>query len=126
VDRVSVEGAVTPKLATGSAMGVSCLTSANCTAVGGYATSSVYGTFTRYFTEKWNGKEWKAVTLPLPAGAKVDWLSAVSCATATSCVAVGRYGIPTGIEYGDYHSYGASEIVLGEDEAAARIGSPRA
>ena len=39
----------------------------------------------------WNGSTLRAVMYPAPAGAKGWLLSAVSCASASRCVAVGYY-----------------------------------
>jgi hypothetical protein len=70
--------------------GVSCPAAKQCMAVG----STLVGTFGSSSTplaETWNGTAWKAVTVPLPAGATTGSLYAVSCPTITKCVAVGAY-----------------------------------
>ena len=67
--------------------GVSCI-SASCTAVGTRAESG-----TKTLTETWNGSTWSVVASPNPAelGSLGAYLSSVSCASTTSCIAVGRY-----------------------------------
>jgi hypothetical protein len=67
---------------------VSCTAAGACTAVGNYKNSS--GT-TLSLAERWNGTEWKIQTTPNPTGAKKTEAAGVSCATAESCVMVGRY-----------------------------------
>jgi hypothetical protein len=65
--------------------GVSCLSSADCTAVG-----RVFGVTNQTpLAETWNGTSWSAQNLPLPAGALSTTMAAVSCTSATKCVAVG-------------------------------------
>jgi hypothetical protein len=65
--------------------GVSCAPAADCFAVGSYATLT--GDFA--LVETWNGKAWTPSTPPSPAGSHAIVLYGVSCATATSCVAIG-------------------------------------
>lgn len=68
--------------------GVSCLSPANCMAVGYYANSSL----TRLpFAEHWNGSTWTVENVPLPSrfAARGATLTSVSCATAGQCTAVG-------------------------------------
>ncbi len=43
------------------------------------------------FSEIWNGARWAIQLVPVPAGSDYSELDAVSCASATSCVAVGDY-----------------------------------
>jgi hypothetical protein len=73
---------------TGSAFsGVSCVSSAGCVAVG----LSYQGSTVLPLTEVWNGSAWNAQTPPYPAGSFDTALNAVSCVSATRCVAVGSY-----------------------------------
>ncbi|HEY7961844.1 MAG TPA: hypothetical protein VID29_07985, partial [Solirubrobacteraceae bacterium] len=67
---------------------VSCKTTEACVSVGSdtLATGS-----TVTLAGSWNGKEWSIQTTPNPTEAKSSILSGVSCATAESCIAVGRY-----------------------------------
>jgi hypothetical protein len=67
--------------------GVSCPGSTTCIAVG----DSVSPSSTSTLVEQWNGTSWSIVSSPNPAGATKSVLSGVSCATTTSCFAVGEY-----------------------------------
>lgn len=69
---------------------VSCASATACTAVGEV---SAGGGDTTAFVDEWNGSTWSLVTVPPPAAAGVQYasLDAVSCATSSSCVAVGVY-----------------------------------
>jgi hypothetical protein len=71
---------------------VSCARSTSCIAVGSY-TSSAAGNPQVTLAEAWNGTTWTLLVTPAvnPVGSV---LSAVSCATAASCVAVGLTGSP--------------------------------
>jgi hypothetical protein len=66
--------------------GVSCVSSTNCTAVGG----TTYSNGGPYFTliEHWNGSAWTIVPSPSPSVGSQNALTAVSCKT-TFCVATG-------------------------------------
>jgi len=64
---------------------VSCVSATRCFAVGWYETA----TGGSVLLESWNGKAWTRLHPPLPAGSKGQILTGVSCASATSCVAVG-------------------------------------
>jgi hypothetical protein len=65
--------------------GVSCTSASACTAVG----SSYNGTTTVTLAERWNGTTWSIQHTPNPAGASFTFLYGVSCASASSCTAVG-------------------------------------
>ncbi|MDQ1448378.1 MAG: hypothetical protein QOC79_1349, partial [Actinomycetota bacterium] len=67
--------------------GVSCLTTTSCFAVGKYADSSSLG---KTLVEQWNGSTWSIVTSPNPTGTAISVLNGVSCASTTSCFAVGQ------------------------------------
>jgi hypothetical protein len=84
-----------PALALGhsSLNGVSCPTSRLCMAVGGFAYGSgctnYYGQgpcTVRTIIERWNGSRWRELQAPAGVGA----LSAVSCSSSRSCIAVGQ------------------------------------
>lgn len=64
----------------------SCVSAVRCVAVGFYITSSAG---TAGLIESWNGKTWTRLRAPVPAGSKGQILTGVSCASASSCVAVG-------------------------------------
>ncbi len=71
--------------------GVSCASRVVCTAVGWSGTDSVAGGL----AERWNGHSWSVQTTPnpTPEGRTLADLLSVSCASATSCLAVGYYYI---------------------------------
>jgi hypothetical protein len=68
--------------------GVYCTSSASCWAVGN--TGNINSTQNEIL--RWNGKKWRAVSVPNPAGTsaqKMNELTAVRCLTAKDCWAVG-------------------------------------
>lgn len=65
---------------------VSCTSATACTASGEYAP----GGQAAYFIEAWNGRSWRLVTAPLPAGFTAGALNGMSCALAR-CAAVGAW-----------------------------------
>jgi sugar lactone lactonase YvrE len=71
---------------TGNLAGVSCASQNACEAVGEYVNGK--GTHLP-LAERWNGSEWSLQPVLAPAGAKETQLSAVSCSSASSCMAVG-------------------------------------
>jgi hypothetical protein len=71
-----------------SFFGVSCPSATMCVAVGGYAGS---GSHAVPLAEWWNGKAWKIQATPTPAGANDTSLVDVSCASRSSCTAVGKF-----------------------------------
>jgi hypothetical protein len=75
--------------------GVSCVSATSCTAVGYYRDS---GGALLTLAEFWNGTAWAIQATPNPTGTNVGpvYLDAVSCASATSCIAVGHYASPSG------------------------------
>jgi hypothetical protein len=66
--------------------GVSCAVS-SCEAVGGYIDGS--GAFVP-LGERWNGAAWHAQPVPNPARASTNYLSGVSCPSASDCTAAGQ------------------------------------
>jgi hypothetical protein len=74
--------------------GVSCLSATMCSAVGWY--SKVVNHQLKRFSlaERWNGTTWSIQPTPNPTGSKGTGLYAVSCTSATSCIAVGSYEDP--------------------------------
>lgn len=68
--------------------GVSCLSAANCMAVGSYSSGTL--------AEHWNGTAWKPQATPNPAGAYVVYLNSVSCSSG-GCTAVGSYQASSGL-----------------------------
>ena len=71
--------------------GVSCSSSTACTAAGLYYDPTITKKAYQPLAERWNGTEWKAQTMPNPTGAEGSELYAVSCGSATACMAVGEY-----------------------------------
>jgi hypothetical protein len=65
--------------------GLSCASATACTAVGYYQASSGAQ---KILAERWNGAKWAVQSVPDPAGDNPA-LDAVSCASPTSCLAVG-------------------------------------
>jgi hypothetical protein len=72
--------------------GVSCPSSSSCTAVGGFFTSADRRFVT--LVERWDGAGWTIQPSPNPDGASNSELEAVSCPSATSCMAVGFTEFP--------------------------------
>ena len=69
---------------------VSCSSARNCYAVGEYTPKG-----TNHFVpliEHWNGTAWSKQNAPVPSGTTFGELTAVSCRSATVCVAVGTDG----------------------------------
>jgi hypothetical protein len=71
---------------------VSCVSAADCVAVGVVAGPQSANQVLAY---RWDGKSWTQQTLPAPAGAINAHLSGVSCTSASNCMAVGNSG-PSG------------------------------
>jgi hypothetical protein len=67
--------------------GVSCAAADMCVAVGSYGSRS---SGVKTLVESWDGSRWSAVRSPSP-GTSDRELDGVSCASATSCTAVGDY-----------------------------------
>jgi hypothetical protein len=82
----------------GALYGVSCTSSTSCTAVGQYQNQTgVYELLAEY----WNGIDWSIQTVPLPNVGEPGQgaiLGGVSCASATSCTAVGGYTNSSGMQ----------------------------
>ena len=66
--------------------GVSCASVTNCVATGYYQTSS--GRI-RAYAEIWANGKWKLENMPDVKGEKATWVNAISCPSATECLAVG-------------------------------------
>lgn len=77
-----------PGAASSELTGVSCVSTKACEAVGYSRTSA--GTV-KTLAEGYNGKRWSIQRTPTPAGAESGFV-AVSCASATSCIAIGGGG----------------------------------
>ena len=70
----------------GGFSGIACPSTALCTAVGNYTTSSF---LTVTLVERWNGTTWAVESTPNPSGAQGSGLSGVTCPLTTLCTAVG-------------------------------------
>jgi hypothetical protein len=70
---------------------VSCTSATNCISVGAMSTTVNSFDGPQTLTQQWNGSGWTPLTTPNPAGAAASQLVSVSCASPTSCVAVGDY-----------------------------------
>jgi hypothetical protein len=68
-------------------LGVSCATKTACVAVG----FSIKSGKIRSLGEHWDGKTWKVTPTPNPAGQQTIQLNAVSCRSATFCLATGTF-----------------------------------
>jgi hypothetical protein len=64
---------------------VSCVSAKFCMAVGSFGN----GTVAQNWTEKWNGSKWAKVSAPDTSATQTNFLSWVSCVSATFCMAVG-------------------------------------
>ena len=69
----------------GTLYGVACANTTTCFAVGSYTILQRV----RALIDRWDGKHWVLAARPRPAGATSSELRAVSCASPSSCVAVG-------------------------------------
>ena len=78
--------------------GVSCTSATNCFAVGNVM--SVPGR-NRTFVQRFDGTAWTNVASANPTGATISQLAGVSCTSASSCVAVGRYTTSTATNAAD-------------------------
>ena len=78
--------------AHGVLYGVSCVSAADCVAVGYFGKS---GSGQHLLAEQWDGSTWSAKEVPLPSGGSRGKFAGVSCASAADCIAVGSYQTPT-------------------------------
>ena len=73
--------------------GVSCTKAGNCATAGGEDVALRAVPLTgKAAAATWNGKAWTIAKLPALHAGRSDVFSAVSCPSATECVAVGHYG----------------------------------
>jgi len=72
--------------------GVSCASATSCMAVGYSQTAAARFQFgpPKTLVQRWNGKTWSIVASPNP-GTTNSELAAISCPSATSCIAVGQF-----------------------------------
>lgn len=67
---------------------VSCVSAERCTVAAGFETRSYQ---LELSAESWNGKVWRMETAPSPSGATSPFFAAISCVSASACMAVGSY-----------------------------------
>src|SRR5262249_32767430 len=77
---------------------VACTSAASCWAVGDYGTddSTIFGQILFNQALRWNGKTWRQVKTPNPAGGKKNHgqaILSVRCTSPDACWAVGTYGV---------------------------------
>lgn len=85
----SLQSTALPSVSQGSLFADACSSPTSCIAVGTFEDAS--GTQVP-LAEKWNGTTWSVQSAPSPAGATDSELHAISCSSATSCLAVGFSG----------------------------------
>ncbi len=94
----------TPEVSDAVLEDVSCTSTSACTAVGYRSGSGVHESL----AEHWDGEKWSTIAVPAPEGKALELLrlNAVSCASATSCVATGSFideefeeGLPFTVTY---------------------------
>jgi hypothetical protein len=74
-----------PALPPAALGGISCTSATFCMAVGGASATMS----TQVAAEDWTGSAWHRLPIPKPGGVSNVGLSAVSCPSATECVAIG-------------------------------------
>ena len=72
---------------------VTCRNVASCVAAGSH--DGTFGTVT--LVESWNGSRWSVIPSPNAASQGSNWLTGVSCPSATNCEAVGGYSVQVGV-----------------------------
>ena len=76
-----------PATATSSQLlGISCVSATFCIAVGSYERGRAS---TVELSERWNGTSWSRLPISPPSEVRISQLRSVSCASSTSCTAVG-------------------------------------
>ena len=98
----------------GTLRGVSCTSATACTAVGGVGFSEFPS---RPLAVRWNGTSWTLQTVPLPPGTFGASFNAVSCSSATACMAVGAANLSG-------HSVGIAESWNGTTWTVQTIQNP--
>ncbi len=83
-----IQPSANPANADSQVLGVSCSSSAACTAVGFYQRS---GSPTSTLAEHWNGTSWALQATPDAASASASVLTSVSCSAPDACTAVGYH-----------------------------------
>jgi hypothetical protein len=73
---------------SGALVGVSCTSATSCKAVGSHAVATG-NLVNATLAEQWGGRHWKAQPTPNPARAGAAGFDAVSCTSASACMATG-------------------------------------
>jgi hypothetical protein len=95
----TIEPASLPTGASGGWLyGVSCPSTATCTAVGTYYTSAGGPFEQSALAESWDGSSWSLQPIPAPTSTTSSSLNAVWCFSKTSCNAVGSNATDSGEE----------------------------
>lgn len=90
----SISAAAVPDATTSTLSGISCVAATSCMAVGSQTTAAS-APFQVPLAEQWNGTAWSVVPTPVPPRAATGELNAVSCTTASFCLAVGDHRLRT-------------------------------
>jgi sugar lactone lactonase YvrE len=103
--------------------GTACSSGTDCIAVGSYLDS---GDVRTMLTLHWDGTEWSIIGIAPPSGARSSELLAVSCASGSSCAAVGRYvdaeGQPRPLAINwDGAAWTAVKVSLGVEATASHL-----
>lgn len=69
---------------------MSCTSATACSAVGSYVDGDPGPRLT--FADRWNGQQWSLESTANPSDARTSYLLGLSCASVTSCTAVGFAG----------------------------------
>jgi hypothetical protein len=85
----TIKTAPSPGGDNSSLIGVSCVSAHYCVAVG----FTIIGGHNNAYSEVWNGKTWRIKPTPRPKRTTYSDLGAVSCRTATFCMATGNYQV---------------------------------
>jgi hypothetical protein len=88
----TIQSSATPGMESTGLLGVSCSSATACTGVGAY----FYEEHSQPLAERLNGTQWTREAVPLPAEVTDGAFEAVSCQSASVCVAVGWYLNSTG------------------------------
>jgi hypothetical protein len=108
----TVESVPAPPAFASYLTAVSCVSPNACTAVG-YAGTAPYEAVP--LAARWDGTAWTLQSPAVPAIAKATVLNGVTCASATDCMAVGRFQTPEGwkfplAEHWDGHTWSLKPV----------------
>ena len=92
--RWRVSPAAVPTARSSQLLGMSCVSTTDCFAVGQQTLHPLTGPVT--LAERWNGKTWSIIPTPVPPASLDSELNGVSCAPSGPCMAVGDFNFNTG------------------------------